>query len=647
MGGSQSTDLKTQNSRNTKNIRGSSRGRITRSGRSAKPAECEGYVLTQDIQEYADDLRNKMDFINGDSTSTAQKINELKALIEERVKDNTDQVKGNNTYSMTTLQTDLANMKETLETKMQSIIDGSSAGSKIEVKSHISEEIKNLKDQLNTLIGTLETYDNAVANNESLKRDVNSSLSSFKSDMLSALLTKESAVTQGESLKRDMASNMSSLKTDLLSALRAKDSSDKDTLRKNVTSDVTTAISKLVSPLQTNENADRLNDKLKQHLTSELSSTSKDLTSTLQTNKNADRLNDKLKQHLSSELLSTKNELLSMLQTVDVATKESDSMKKHVETTSNSLYTLIESLDSKNTTDLKEHLTKEIELLKDNLSSTIQNAARTQKGSEVSGSGIEYLKTEGDETQRNVKSVLKMLDAKKREEMDNVLGLTNSISQSIKNNAVLQYLELTLCEDGSFFDLAGAFCKKMDDQYETISNTIPACKEYFQSKKDNTEKAMSAACEYSLANIASSCLANDVCEKCGSDGSASCRTNCWYVNEFGQSKFEIRPYCESMLNDVTESYKNRQFIYSLNRLKQCDSNLCKQYEISNSMRYKPDACNLSLDSDGNLVNMTAECSEYLNKNYNLYEEGCNESFQEQYNIPSICTNNRTNILQSL
>ena len=47
----------------------------------SKSSECEGYVLTEDIQEYADDLRKKMDFINGDSTSTAEKMNELKKVL--------------------------------------------------------------------------------------------------------------------------------------------------------------------------------------------------------------------------------------------------------------------------------------------------------------------------------------------------------------------------------------------------------------------------------------------------------------------------------------------------------------------------------------------------------------------------------------
>ena len=547
-------------------------------------SQCEGYVLTEDIRTYADDLINKMDFINGDSTSTAEKINELKMLIEKRVEDNTNAVKGNNTYSMNALQEDLTSMKETLETKMQSIIDSSSTGNKMEVKTHVSEEIKILKDQLSSLIGNLESYDNALANNETLKKDVDSSLSALKADLLSAFPTNDS--TDGESLKSDMDSKLTSFKAEIISALLTKESGES------------------------------------------------------------------LKSHFTSELSSTKDEILSIVQKADAASTESDNLKKHVQTTSDALFKLIQTLDLENSIDVKEHVTKQIETMTTKLSSAIENVGKGNKGSTDPTKDLEYLRLEADETQRNVKSVYNILDAEKREAMDDVLGLTKRISQSIKSDAILQYLEVDLCEKNTFFTLSGAYCEDLDKQYEKISNTVPACKEYYQSKKDaladpSLAKPMSAACEYSLANIASSCLSNDVCEKCGSDGSTSCRTNCWYINSWGQSKFEIRPHCESMLNNVTESYKDRQYIYSLNRITECDSNLCKQYEISNNIRYKPDACNLTLDSEGKLGNMTQDCLKYLESAYSMYEQGCNESFEEQYNTPSVCTNNKKTILQSV
>ena len=208
-------------------------------------------------------------------------------------------------------------------------------------------------------------------------------------------------------------------------------------------------------------------------------------------------------------------------------------------------------------------------------------------------------------------------------------------------------MEIDLCERNLFISYAGALCGDMGERYDKISNTIPSCKTYYQSKKNGAEATMSAACEFSLAKLASACLENEICEKCGTDGSASCRTNCWYVNERGQSKFGIRPHCEAMVENVTESYKDRQYMYSLNRITQCESNLCKYREMSNNTQYKPDVCNLSLDSFGELDNMTPECFDYLNAKYGKYEQECNEVFDEQYAESNICTANKSVILQPL
>ena len=69
--------------------------------------------------------------------------------------------------------------------------------------------------------------------------------------------------------------------------------------------------------------------------------------------------------------------------------------------------------------------------------------------------------------------------------------------------------------------------------------------------------------------------------------------------------------------------------------------------MSNNMQYAPSVCNLSLDGEGALDNMTPECLNYLTSLYPKYEKDCNETFEEQYNKTNICTANRGTILQSL
>ena len=239
------------------------------------------------------------------------------------------------------------------------------------------------------------------------------------------------------------------------------------------------------------------------------------------------------------------------------------------------------------------------------------------------------------------------MEKKKRDEMDTLLGLTGNVSQSVKNSSVLEYLELDLCEKNLFISYAGALCGEMGDRYDKISNTIPSCKSYFQAKKNGEDATMTETCEYSLAKIASTCLQNETCAKCGSDGSYDCRESCWYMNNRGQSKFTIRPHCESMLQQVSDSYRDRQYMYSLNRITQCETKMCKHREMSNNMQYAPSVCNLSLDGEGALDNMTPECLNYLTSLYPKYEKDCNETFEEQYNKTNICTANRGTILQSL
>ena len=83
--------------------------------KASKESECKGFFVSEDIKEYADMLQKKMDFINGDSTSTADKIKELKTLIETKVNNNTNTIKGDNNSSLNTMQSELDNLKQSIE----------------------------------------------------------------------------------------------------------------------------------------------------------------------------------------------------------------------------------------------------------------------------------------------------------------------------------------------------------------------------------------------------------------------------------------------------------------------------------------------------------------------------------------------------
>jgi hypothetical protein len=488
-------------------------------------SECQGYFLTEDIKEYADMLRRKMDFINGDGTSTADKIQEIKTLIEAKVNDNTNTIKGDNNSALHTMQDELDNLKNAIQNKIDTTIENKSIANIAEIKSHVSDKTTQINDELKEILSDIQTSENGITNRDNVKTHVTSDLSTLTDNLLNTLLSKENAKINEESLKS----------------------------------------------------------------------------------------------HIIENLQRTAESLISSLQTID----------------------------SDGVNNVKEHVTKAIDTMKSALASTIENSMTTQKSGSDPSKDIQFLIAEGNETQRNVKSLFNDMEKKKRDEMDALLGLTTKVSQTVKNNGVIQYLEIDLCEKNLFIGYSGSLCGDMEERYDNISNSIPSCKTYYQSKKNGTDAPMSAACEYSLAKIASACLENEICEKCGTDGSASCRTNCWYVNDRGQSKFGIRPHCESMIESVTTSYKERQYVYSLNRIAQCETKLCKHREISNNMQYAPNVCNLSLDSTGELDNMTSECFNHLDTMYTRYEQDCNESFEEQYNESNVCTANKSMILQPL
>lgn len=640
-------------------------------------ADNNGMLLIDDVGEYAELVRQKMDFINRDNASAAEKIQEIKTLIE-------GMNSGENVAK--TVREEINNLKTNLHKKIDTTIDNKSVANISEIKTHVSDKTSKIHDGMKEIRKQL----NDLSGSDEMKSHVTSEMSSVKNSLLEALPSTDFILNQFRDIEdiKSLRSEISSVKNTLMEA-ETKRGEDHSRLGNNIAKNINEILSSKMSSFEKNvlgavqkegkvssssiigdikshvtsemsgfknlssklqENASSNRESVKSHVTSQISSLEKNILGSLQTSKNASVIGDSIKNHIDNELLSLSEKLVKSLK---ISPINEESIKSHIvanlNKTEKSLLSSLQTIDSDGVKNVKNHVTMAIDSMKSSLMNTIENAMKGQKGGSggSSSSDIQYLIEEGNETQRNVKSLFNDMEKKKRDEMDTLLGLTGKASQSVKNSSVLEYLELDLCEKNLFISYAGALCGDMGQRYDKISNTIPSCKSYFQAKKNGEDATMSESCEYSLAKIASTCLENETCAKCGTDGSYECRENCWYMNDRGQSKFTILPQCESMLQAVSGSYRGRQYMYSLNRITQCETKMCKHREISNNMQYAPSACNLSLDEKGALDNMTPECLNYLTSMYPKYEKDCNESFEEQYNKTNICTANRSTILQPL
>lgn len=637
-------------------------------------ADTNGMLLIDDVSEYAELVRQKMDFINRDNASSAEKIQEIKALIE-------GMNQGDNVVM--TMRAEINNLKDNLHKKIDKTIDNKSLANMKEIKTHVSDKTTNIHNGMKDILRQL----NASSSSDEMKSHVTSELSTFSKSILGALPPPDFLTRPLDDIKTHVTSELSTFKNTILGALPKENASSFDDVKTNIanqlssltksfeknvlqgiknhgtstSSSITTDIKShvtselsgfknLTSNLQTSENASSNRENVKSHVTSELSGLEKNILGSLQTSKNASVIGDSIKNHINNELSTLSDKLINSLKSSPINEESIKSdIAANLKATEKALLSSFQTIDSDGVKNVKNHVTMAMDSMKSSLMNTIENAMKGQKGGSggSSSSDIQYLMEEGNETQRNVKSLFNDMEKKKRDEMDTLLGLTGNTSQSVKNKSVLQYLELDLCEKNLFISYAGALCGEMGVRYDNISNTIPACKSYFQAKKNGEDATMSETCEYSLAKIASTCIENETCAKCGTDGSYECRESCWYMNDRGQSKFTIRPQCESMLQEVSDSYRDRQFMYSLNRITQCETKMCKHREMSNNMQYAPSVCNLSLDGEGALDNMSAECINYLTSMYPKYEKDCNESFEEQYNKTNICTANKRTILQTL